>query len=138
MNFENIIPTEKKSVFKWIASVSLVVAFIWFISLFFGLFSSVTDVAKKELGPQAAIKKYEWFKDASNEITRKLNDIEIYETRLNNCYKATPTKCNLIEEQMFGLKSSYNSLVADYNSASSKFNWNLFNTENIPTNYKNK
>lgn len=138
MKLNNFEPKESTNVFKYITMFTLVLIFIWVISFFLGAAASVANVAKQELGPQAALKKYEWFKDTSNELNRKLTDINIYEQRTSKCYKFTPNKCDIIEEQLFGLKSNYNSLVAEYNSNSKKINWELFDAEDIPTTYRTK
>ena len=129
----------KTSIYSIIWKITLVFAFTGDLSIGFGLIGSTTKVAKKEFGAEAALKKYEWFKDASNEIERKLKDISVYENKIEKlCSNDKSNNCMIMQEQLFGLISNYNGLVADYNSASSKFNWNLFNTENIPTTYKTK
>lgn len=130
---------ENSSIFSIVWKVFLIIAFIGLLAFGYSLISSSANVAKKEFGAEAALKKYEWFKDASNEIERKQNDISIYENKIEKlCKDDKSNNCMIMQEQLFGLISSYNGLVADYNSASSKFNWDLFNTENIPTNYKTK
>ena len=129
----------KTSIYSIIWKIALVFVFIGALSFGFGLIGSTAKVAKKEFGAEAALKKYEWFKDASNEIERKLKDISVYENKIEKlCSNDKSNNCMIMQEQLFGLISNYNGLVADYNSASSKFNWNLFNTENIPTTYKTK
>lgn len=136
-DFTNV--NEKTSIYSIIWKISLVIAFIGVLSFGYSMLSSTAKVAKKEFGAEAALKKYEWFKDASNEIERKLKDIQVYENKIEKlCSNDKSNNCMIMQEQLFGLISNYNGLVADYNSASSKFNWNLFNTENIPTNYKTK
>ena len=106
--------------------------------------------------------KNEWFYQKINEYYQTENfifdveSIKSIHTRLKNnswfqyfksvdenkieklCSNDKSNNCMIMQEQLFGLVSNYNGLVADYNSASSKFNWSLFNTENIPTNYKTK
>jgi hypothetical protein len=95
-------------------------------------------IIQKEFNPKVSLQKYEWFKDASNEIIRKGKDIELYKERVEKCYKHTPEKCSLLEEQLFGLKSNYNALVAEYNSNSDKFNWTIYNMDNLPLSYEEK
>ena len=136
-DFTNV--DENTSIYSIIWKIFLVLAFIGVLSFGYSMLSSTAKVANKEFGAEAALKKYEWFKDASNEIERKLKDIQVYENKIEKlCSNDKSNNCMIMQEQLFGLTSNYNGLVADYNSASSKFNWNLFNTENIPTNYKTK
>ncbi len=110
----------------------------------FGYFSDAAAVAKKEFGPKAALTKYEWFIDASNQIEKKKKDVIIYQSKIDDmCDKIydryTGEQCMTWYQELAGIKSSYNDLVADYNSQSQKFNWSMFNTKTpIPKQYKTK
>ena len=59
------------------------------ITIGYGLswFGEVAIVAKQEFGAKAMLKKYEWFKDASAQLDKKLEDIEIYKFRTNSMEK---------------------------------------------------
>lgn len=104
-------------------------------------------VAREEVGPRAALKKYEWFKDASATIEEKGHTIRVYEmnrTDMFESYGSIPRKdwdtldkrqYNQWSMEITGIKASYNKVVKEYNSASSKFNWNLFDTVDIPQAY---
>ena len=95
-----------------------------------------TSIIQRAFSPKISVQKYEWFKDASHEIIRKGKDIELYKDRVEKCYHYTPQKCSLLEEQFFGLKSNYNALIAEYNSNSDKFNWAIYNSNNLPISYE--
>jgi len=105
------------------------------------------QVAKEEVGPRAMLKKYEWFKDASATIDEKIHTINVYETNIVNMkeiYLDVPRKdWDRIDKQQYnqwsaeitGIKASYNKVVKEYNAQSSKFNWDYFNTVDIPESY---
>ena len=104
----------------------------------FGWFGEAAGVARDEFGPKAALRKYEWFKDAAAQLQAKKKSIEVYEVRaktLRDDYEGVARKdwdrtdkeqVNQWTVEVAGLKASYNSLAAEYNSASSKFNWSAF------------
>jgi len=122
----DLIPDENTSLFKIAGGITIVLLLTLGISFVTGIISSTTNVVTKEFGAEAALKKYEWFKEASAELDRKVIDVEIYQQRVDTCYKRNERNCGIVEEQFFGLKSSYNGLVAEYNAASNKFNWSMF------------
>ncbi len=96
------------------------------------------ETAKEEFSPSAMLKKYEWFKNTSAELQKKLSDIEVYQANINimtEDYAGTKRKdwdrtdkeqFNQWRIELAGIKASYNSLVAEYNAQSSKFNWERF------------
>lgn len=100
-----------------------------------GLIGSSAEVARQEFGAKATLVKYEWFKDASAQLQKKQADIRVYEGRLKtltDAYQGQPRSAwdrtdkeayNLSVTEIAGIKASYNDLAAQYNSASSKFNW---------------
>ncbi len=97
----------------------------------FGWFSEAANVAKQEFGPRAALQKYEWFKDASAQLDKKVADIEVYKTQLNSI---NPDRMSRTQQEQYmlwkrevaGVTASYNSLAAEWNSQISKFNWRPF------------
>lgn len=109
--------------------------------------SSAIDAAKQEFSPKEILRKYEWFKDASSQLDRKQKDISIMEINIQQMvedYGDTPRKdwdrtdkeqLNQWRTELVGVESSYNDLAAEYNSQSSKFNWNSFEGD-IPLEYR--
>lgn len=96
--------------------------------------SEAKQVAQKEMGAKAAYRKYDWFKRAANELDAKLADLTVMQSKIDKrC--GTDVKDNMIdtctiwEQEQFGLKASYNALVAEYNANSDNFTWTLFNAE---------
>jgi len=129
---------------------------IWILGLFilfsitgyvFSWFGEASTVAKEEFGAKASLKKYEWFKNAAETIQEKKQTIKIYESNISameNDYKNVPrNKWSRLDKQQYnqwkmeiaGLKASYNKVVKEYNAQSSKFNWRLYNTSNLPKHY---
>jgi hypothetical protein len=122
-------------------------ALLSFMAYALGWFSEGAQVVQEEFGPSAALEKYEWFKNASETIEQKKRTIGVYETNINEInasYDGIPRKdWDRIDKQQYnqwraeitGMKASYNKVVKDYNSQSSKFNWEMFNTSGLPRSY---
>lgn len=103
-----------------------------------GLFGDSVQVAREEFGPRPALQKYEWFKDAANQIKAKQQDIQNYTSVLKTMdedwkgveKKDWPREINQEYSQrkseLAGLITAYNSLIAEYTAASEKFNWSPF------------
>jgi hypothetical protein len=125
---------------KGILLVAGFTALTMLIGIPFGWFSETAAVAKREFGAKAAIEKYEWFKDASAQLSKKQADIAVYEQRikaLQETYANLPRQqwpredreqMNVWTSEVAGVRASYNSLAAEYNAAASKFNWQSFNS----------
>lgn len=106
------------------------------------------EVAQEEFGARGSLKKYEWFKDAAETINEKQQTIAVYENNLVNLkedYKDVPrSKWDRLDKQQYnqwtmeitGIKASYNKVVKEYNSQSSKFNWSLYNTSDLPRSFE--
>ena len=102
------------------------------------------QVVFEEAGPRALLKKYEWFKDASAELDKKMADIKVYDSRIISMkedYADTPRKewdrtdkesFNQWQTELAGVKASYNQLAAEYNSQMAKFNWRFCNKGDLP------
>ena len=116
-----------------------------------GWFSEGGRVIQQEFGPQRALEKYEWFKDAAAQLEAKQADITVYEGRLTNIQEMYATAAddggalprhkwprtdlenyNLWSQEVAGIKASYNALAADYNSQMAKFNWRFANQGDLP------
>jgi len=99
-------------------------------------------VAQKEFSAEAMLKKYEWFKDASHQIEKRGKDIQIYTEKQTMCVgqidRLAREQCMMWSQEVAGIKSAHNSLVAEYNAQSSKFNWSAFNADNIPVTYQER
>jgi hypothetical protein len=115
-------------------------------SLITGAVGNAGAVVQKELYPSALLKKYEWFKDASAQLDKKVADINIYETKIQNMKKdysgqkrsawdrTDKENMNIWEQELAGIKASYNGLSAEYNAQMSKINWAFCNRGTMPAN----
>lgn len=109
-----------------------------------GWFSEAGRVAKQELGPAAILRKYEWFKDAAAALDAKAASIQVYRKRFDNLKSAYAgaarsawsredrEQSNLWEQELAGIKSSYNRLAAEFNAAHAKIHWAFADLGNVP------
>ncbi|GFE69078.1 hypothetical protein CFPU101_16880 [Chroococcus sp. FPU101] len=98
----------------------------------------------QELSPQTLLIRYEWFKEASAQLDKKLSDIKITEDDLKELLQAYSntsrsswpsddrTEYNQIKAELNGLKASYNQLAAEYNANMKKFNYAFTNIGDLP------
>ena len=98
----------------------------------------------KEFKPSTLLKKYEYFKDVSAQLDKKVADITVYEAKLKTLdddYKGVKRRDwtrddreqqSLWASELAGIKASYNDLSAEYNSAMSKFNYSFCNIGQLP------
>lgn len=99
-----------------------------------GWFGEAAQVARNEFGPQAALTKYEWFKDTAAGLDRKQANIKVYSARLatfdgmsrKDMDRTDKTQQAQWLAEVAGVKASYNTLASDWNSQISKFNWSMF------------
>jgi hypothetical protein len=115
-----------------------------FFGFFTGAATNAVSVAKKEFYPDALLKKYEWFKNASAQLDKKVADISVYEGRfidMEDVYDGVPRRewprsdreqYNLWRTEAAGIKASYNLLAAEYNAQMVKFNWRFTNVGDLP------
>ena len=102
------------------------------------------ETAYQEFKPSTLLKKYEYYKDVSAALDKKVADLGVYDTRLNDLkdqYKGVKRKdwarddreqYSIWQSEASGIKASYNSLAAEYNSAMSKFNYSFCNIGQLP------
>jgi hypothetical protein len=106
--------------------------------------NNANDTAFKEFKPSELLRKYEYYKDASAALDKKIADIQIYDIRISSLseqYKGVKRQdwarddreqFSIWQSEIAGIKASYNSLAADYNSAMSKFNYAFCNIGKLP------
>ncbi len=109
-----------------------------------GFYDNGLQVAKKEFYPDALLRKYEWFKDASAALDKKQADIRVFTAELKDLvdqYDGAPRRTwaredreqySVLASQVAGIKASYNSLAAEYNAEMVKFNWRFTNVGDMP------
>lgn len=132
--------------------IALFVLFIILIfSLAFGILGTGCEwlgkaktVALQEVDPSYLLKKYEWFKDASSTLDKKMADIAVFQRRIDSFkkdYEGVPRikwprdereSLSLRESEVAGIKASFNQVAAEYNSQMSKINWRFCNIGDLP------
>jgi hypothetical protein len=102
------------------------------------------ETAFKEFKPSALLMKYEYYKDVSAALDKKIADVQVYDVRvktLQDEYKGLKRtewaredreQLSIWMSEVAGIKASYNTLAAEYNSAMSKFNWAFCNVGTLP------
>lgn len=117
---------------------------IWALGTGFGWFGEAAKVTQEQFGPQATLSKYEWFKDAAAALEKKQADVGVFEGRIKaveanykdlqrqNWPREDREQLNVWASEVAGVKASYNTLAAEYNSGMSKFNWRFANAGELP------
>lgn len=102
------------------------------------MLNGAIDVAKKEFAPEVMLRKYEWFKDAAAGLEAMDANLAGMESKIRSMedgYAGVSRKdwdrwdkqqYNIWQAELMGVKQVYNSIAADYNAQSNKFNWRMF------------
>ncbi len=125
----------------------LLIVLLALVAQVLGLINLSAQVAIDEFGPQAALKKYEWFIDQQNYIEKADKDIALFEQRradvdiqFTKTYGADRSKwlpstqvlynqaAGTARDDLVAVVSNRNNLVREYNAQSLKFNWTPFQT----------
>lgn len=106
--------------------------------------NNAARATEEQLDARTLIKRYEWFKDASAQLDKKLADLKVYEKRFQLLKEEYTGKTraewaredreqsNLWASEVAGIQSSYNTLAAEYNAAMSKINYRWTNYGDMP------
>lgn len=95
-------------------------------------------VAQDEFNARELLKKYEWFKNAAGTLDSRSADIKIYEQKVDrlskreNLDRVDREQLLIWEQELAGIKSSYNQLAGEYNAQMAKFNWRFCNAGTLP------
>lgn len=128
---------------KVVAGLLLIGVLLATVGYVLGWFGEAASVAQEEFGPREALRKYEWFKGAAAALDKKRADISIYEAEiagLSELYGEAPASWPRDARQSYtqrraeliGVRSSYNSLAAEYNAQMAKFNWRFAEAGQLP------
>jgi hypothetical protein len=129
---------------KWVLGGLLLIMALVLMGTVCSVCGNVNRVVQKEFYPNALLRKYEWFKDASASLDKKIADIEVYSSRfqaLESSYAGQPRTAWAREDreqwavwqsEVAGVKASYNGLAAEYNAQMVKFNWRFTNVGDLP------
>lgn len=110
--------------------------------------SDGVETAHQEYDPSAMLRKYEWFKHQSQRIQKMDHDVLNAKTLRDGIKsqfendngkdhklwdpvtrKQYQDKVDLQDQMVNAIISQRNTIVADYNAQSSKFNWSSFKTQ---------
>ena len=102
------------------------------------------EETKEQLSPSATLDKYEWFRDVSAQLEKKLSDIHALSSRiraLSAFCKKIPfymwkqeyrEQANAWVSELAQIQASFNDLAAHYNSEMARFNWRFANAAELP------
>lgn len=146
-DYEEAVEKGPWSVFwKIFWTVAAMAAVILTAGYFLGWFGEAAKVAQDEFGAKAALAKYEWFIEQATRIEKMDKDIGLFEARVKGVesqyqgYGKDMAKWpphiqvqynkerQQAREDLIAIASQRNNLVREYNAASEKFNWKLFQT----------
>lgn len=95
-------------------------------------------VVQQQLDPAELLRKYELFKDESAQLDAKLASIHSKEKEIARV-KAMPNmdrtdreEYMIWQQELGGMKYSYNQLAADYNAQMAKINYRFCNVGDLP------
>ncbi len=138
--FKNLEARPVRTLVVWVLVAVLICGIGSIAATSMGFFTDAVATAKKEFSGSAMLKKYEWFKDAAEQIRKKKADVTMYQSRIDrfgsidNLDRTDRESLMVWEQELLGVRASLNGLVAEYNAQSSKFNWSAFDTnESVPT-----
>jgi hypothetical protein len=109
-----------------------------------GIGGCVLNKVNEQVGPDASLEKYEWFKDAAARLDAKRASIQVSEARLeamDKQYAGVPRKdwpradleqSNLWRSEVAGMKASFNDLAGQYNARMVKINHAYANVGDLP------
>lgn len=124
----------------YFAGISILVLFLVLSLKFCGYVGQVSETISNEVVPGKLLSKYEWFKDAASQLDKKKADIMVYEARLIPFKGMNPVdiprhvseQIMVWNQEVAGIKASYNALAADYNAQMAKINWAFTNVGSLP------
>ena len=129
---------------KWIILLVLISLPLGLLMRGCSWWSRANDVVSHEVDPAYLLQKYEWFKDASAGLDKKLADLKVYEVRIQSMKDAYKGKersdwarddreqYSIWMSEAAGISASYNDLASEYNSQMSKINWRFCNKGMLP------
>tara|TARA_Y100000310_G_C20552304_1_gene748712 strand:+ start:429 stop:863 length:435 start_codon:yes stop_codon:yes gene_type:complete len=134
---------EKREGKRLIVIITVTVVFLGLLGFVLNAVGTFGNTAVKELGGDALLRKYEWFKDAHNQLNAKTANIKIYKAKLDafkqleNPDRTDKENFATWAQELAGMQASYNDLAAEYNSNMSKVNWKFCSGDNaLPREYK--
>lgn len=134
----------KKNIAKGIGIFFILLILVTAISTASKYIRDTADVVYEETNPKAILKKYVWLKNASARLDALNADIKVYETRqkaMEESYTGTSRKYwdrfdkqqwSLWVSEVAGVKATFNSLAAEYNSKMVQVQYRFANVGELP------
>ena len=100
--------------------------------------SRTVEVVQQQVDPAELLRKYELFKDESAQLDAKLADIKIKESQVRevksmpNMDRTNREQLMIWQQELGGMKYSFNELAADYNAQMAKINYAFCNVGQLP------
>jgi hypothetical protein len=115
----------------------LFIAGFWAMSAAGWFASRSIEVVQQQIDPAELLRKYELFKDEAAQLDAKNASIKIKQHQIEGM-KGMPTdrtnreQLMIWQQELGGMKYSFNALAADYNSQMSKINYRFCNVGQLP------
>jgi len=116
-NFEN---KPFKTITLWLIAIIVIGGVGSIVASGMGFFTSAAKVAHQEFSPEAMLRKYEWFKNASASLQKSESNLSAYSLRINSFksdYEGVKKKDWPRDE-----RQQYNQLQAEYQGMLQMFN----------------
>lgn len=117
---------------KYFARLFLTIILVMIVGAVLRYCNNTLEVAHKEYSPEALLKKYEYFKNASSAIDSYRADIEMRASVLKQMSNKESDNYMMSQQELMGIITEYNNMCSDYNSAMSKFNYAFCNKGDMP------
>lgn len=99
--------------------------------------SRSAEVVQQQIDPAELLRKYELFKDESAQLDARLASIRIKEGQVRDVKSMPMDRTNreqlmIWQQELGGMKYSFNALAADYNAQMAKINYAFCNVGQLP------
>jgi hypothetical protein len=128
-----------KGVYVFLGLVILIIAILGIeVANWLGWFANrAAEVVQQQVDPGELLRKYELFKDESAQLDAKLADIKIKQHQIDDMKGLPMDRTNreqlmIWQQEIGGMKYSFNSLAADYNAQMVKINYRFCNVGDLP------
>jgi hypothetical protein len=110
--------------------ISLLLGVSWF-------GARTVNVVAEQIDPAELLRKYELFKDEAAQLDAKLASIKIKQKQIDSMKEMPMDRTNreqlmIWQQELGGMKYSYNGLAADYNAQMVKINYRFTNVGDLP------
>jgi hypothetical protein len=121
----------------WIGLLIVAALFVRILLFPIWFASRTVDVVQQQIDPAELLRKYELFKDESAQLDAKFASIKIKQHQIDAMKNAPMDRTNreqlmIWQQELGGMKYSFNSLAADYNAQMSKINYRFCNRGDLP------